>query len=156
MSAHTPFELSVEAWKLSHTLDPIEAMNRVGVGLTDLKGSAIYEIRNYPDQYPMAIPTYRDYREQVKHRGLGLSKLSFAASLIDPFGTDIVCLDTHMLQLYGSDERAYKSKARYEATESIVLAEAASIDMAPFTYQWAVWDFQRGKQENHSFLWGHA
>jgi hypothetical protein len=156
LSANAPFDQAARVWVDSLTMTPKQAMSNNGMGLQTMKSRGVYEIRNDPTHYPKPQPDYYTYRENVNHYGLGRSKLSFAATLIDPFGSDIVCLDTHMVQAfcnYIPDAGWYRSRFNYRGTENRLKQEARRIEMAPFVYQWAVWDYQRGKPENHSFLW---
>jgi hypothetical protein len=112
----------------------------------------VFETRAHPDRYP--VPDYYEYRNRVKLPGLGYSKHSFAACLIDPNGSSIICLDTHMAKCYNVKARKlFDSPNLYKRIEAQVLREAAALDLPPFVYQWATWDWQRGKVEDHNFLW---
>ena len=156
LSANAPFGQAVRVWEDSLDSDPHKAMVANGMGLTTMKTRAIYEIRNAPDDYPKPVPDYYTYRDTTKHYGLAWSKLSFAACLIAPLESDIVCLDTHMVQQYNNyipNGSWFKSRFNYRGMENRLRMEARRIEMAPFQYQWAVWDLQRGSQENHDFLW---
>jgi len=98
--------------------------------------------------------------------GLGYAKYSFASSLITPFESDIVCLDTHMAQtltgeiptsasLYGKSKRCIEN---YLQLEDILRREAAEINAPIFLFQWGVWDLHRkltqgNPPETHDFLW---
>lgn len=101
--------------------------------------------------------------ECVPHvKGLGYAKYSFAASLITPFESTIICLDTHMYQalkdgeipngnsLYGQSKKCIEL---YLDLENILRVESFEIEIPLFLYQWAVWDLQRGTKETHDFLW---
>ena len=111
--------------------------------------------------YEVGIPTgdYRHWRRTHKLPGLGYCKLSFGTSLIDPLGTNVVCLDVHVTRAYwptatASDvRRIYRRLDEYERIETLLLDEAERAEMPPFAYQWAVWDWQRGGADDHAFLW---
>ena len=95
-------------------------------------------------------------------KGLGYAKYSFAASMIAPMESDIICIDTHMYQalmngeipngksLYGQSKKCIEL---YLDLETTLRVEAFEIEVPLFLYQWAVWDLQRGKIETHDFLW---
>lgn len=72
--------------------------------------------------------------------------------------SDVVCLDTHMLQLYNSNGNVYRKPLLYESIENTVVEEATTLQLPPFVYQWASWDWKRitfngQKADDHSFLW---
>ena len=161
ITAHCPFDKSVAGFLATRNilgLQPLAvALAQSGVMAAGNKAAYITQLRNGDWQTPR--PDYRAHRRSNKLPGLGHCKLSFAACLIDPFGADVVCLDTHMLACYGGQvAKCYRSLAAYEAVEDEVLAEANVVGMPPFAYQWAIWDWWRCKTkqvspQNHSFLW---
>ena len=165
ISAHTQFEPMVDGFKATRNAETIDevadCLYREGVIASHNKAAYIMDVRErciFGDT-PLPEADYRDYRREFKFKGLGHAKLSFAACLIDPQGSDIICLDTHMIEVYrgvkgSSNEgrRAISTLARYEAIEDLVLTEAEEVGLTPFAYQWAVWDWKRGTPEPHSFL----
>ncbi len=171
LTAHCRFEVSVQAFEATREMgeDGIQALGdelkRQGVVGSHKKAGFIYTLREGLEDGTLTLPTTAEHRRTVKLPGLGYCKHSFAACLIDPFGADVVCMDTHMLQVYlgyrpDSKEvnRIYRKEADYTYYESIVILEAEDVGMPPFPYQWAVWDWKRAKydnlpNENHSFLW---
>ena len=158
LSAHCPFDKAVAAWygiEGAVTADEISAaIRRAGLGLTKFKTDAIVALRQRTDVAPTG--DCRKWRDTTKVKGLGLSKASFAACLVQPLTSNVVCVDTHMFQCY--EGRVPSSKdlmgKRYAAVENKILGEAEVVGMPAFAYQWAVWDYQRGTTEIHSFLWG--
>lgn len=124
ISAHCNMERAIDGFLA--TRDPELDMRRIADRL-DLWGvfapynKAAYIDRLRVDMAPLPHPDYRDFRRREKLPGLGFAKLSFAACLGDPFGCDIVCLDTHMLQMYdipiAEHGRYFSSRARYESVE---------------------------------------
>lgn len=146
-----------------------EALLFWGVNAPFNKAAFIVGIRETPD-YMIPNPDAdmleqrRLYVPEIK--GLGYAKYSFAAALIAPFESTIVCIDTHMYQtltgeipngakLYGKSKRCI---AEYLRLEDILRREAAEIHTPMFLYQWATWDLQRKLSQNspielHDFLW---
>ena len=146
--------------------DIANALDTAGVLAPRHKAAYIWAARvAVEDGRPLPAVDYREYREAVKWSGLGYCKLSFAACLIDPFGSDILCLDTHMLQVYlgyrpspREVHRLYRNISDYSYIESIVVLEADEVGLPPFAYQWAVWCWKRAKidllpPDSHDFLW---
>tara|TARA_Y100000034_G_scaffold130224_1_gene188116 strand:+ start:634 stop:1269 length:636 start_codon:yes stop_codon:yes gene_type:complete len=163
LSANESFDKAVLVWDAMgrDKAGRIETvMHEHGMGLTKMKGAAIRYHRARPHivPYPDEAGSYRWYRRRRigAHPGLANSKLSFATSLIDPLGSDIVCLDTHMVRgITGTrpDSSWYKSLARYEQVEGAVRAVAGLSEVPLFAAQWALWDYYRGTEPNpHSHL----
>jgi len=166
ISAHTPMAKAILAWQATRDADGVvnlaELLYANGVVAPYNKAGYIATLRR---EQPFPWWPYRAYRRDTKIRGLGLCKLSFACCLIDPLNSDVVCLDTHILQVYMGHRpgerdvrKCYTCLAHYEHIEGQVLAEAARVDLPPFAYQWAVWDWKRARVDlkpplDHSFLW---
>jgi len=139
-----------------------EALNAAGVFAPFNKAGYIAEYRRLQ---PMPSMPFREYRRDTKLAGLGYCKLSFACCLIDPLNADVVCLDTHILQVYMGHRpserevaRVYNQLSTYERIEGQLLAEAGQVGLPPFAHQWAVWDWKRARVDHkppldHSFLW---
>lgn len=170
ISAHCPMAAAISGWENSRSLIEIDdianALDAAGVIAPRHKAAYIWAARTaVADGRPLPHPDYREYRETVKWNGLGYCKLSFAACLIDPLGSDIICLDTHMLQVYWGwrptvreVNTLYRNISDYSYIESLVVLEAAEVGLPPFAYQWAVWDWKRAKVDlippnPHDFLW---
>lgn len=166
ISAHTPMAVAIAGWRAARAhadmTELAEALHYAGVLAPYNKAAAIAWLR---ELNPRPTFPYREYRRNVKLPGLGLCKLSFGCCLIDPFGSDIVCLDTHLLRVYyerrpteRERRRVYRKPLVYEVLESQLKQEAESVALPPFLYQWAVWDWKRAAFDrkpplNHSFLW---
>lgn len=161
VSAHTPMSAAIAGWQATRNVWTIAELtvrlSANSVLAPRKKARWILELRTLR---PDIQPDYKDYRREHKLPGLGYCKISFAACLIDPLGSNVLCLDTHMLWAVGCDKPASAQRhlASYEAIESTLCAEAEKLDMPPFAYQWAVWDLTRAvrqgnRPESHSFLW---
>ncbi len=171
ISAHTKFEPSFDGFLATRGVEDLQGvadcLYREGVLAPNNKAAYILDLRDrcLYGETPLPEADYRTYRRAFKFKGLGHCKLSFGACLIDPHGSDIICLDTHMLQVYlgyrpdtNEVNRIYRKLELYESIEDVVLAEARDTGLPAFAYQWAVWDWKRAKYDhlppsNHSFLW---
>ena len=148
-----------------------EALLFWGVNAPYKKAAYVAGIREVPD-YMMPNPDMDMVQQRELYvpeiAGLGYAKYSFAACLIWPFESTIVCIDTHMYQtltgriphkgVYG---RSKKALSDYVELEDILRQEAAEIQAPMFLYQWAVWDLQRkisqgSPVELHDFLWSRG
>ena len=166
ISAHTPMSVAIAGWRAVQEYvvvsDVANALYRAGVIAPFNKAARICQIR---DDQPMPSYPFAEYRRQEKLPGLGICKLSFGCCLIAPLDSDIVCLDTHILQTYLERQptqrevnRIYTRLPLYEYIENKLTSEAAEIGLPSFPYQWAVWDWKRARIDhkpplNHSFLW---
>ena len=170
ISAHTPMDAAINGWlgTRDERLEMDEYANKLndcGVLASFNKTAYVWGIRALIHQGAPYPDGTTNHRQTVKFPGLGYCKSSFAACLIAPLTSRVVCLDTHMLQvLLGRKpdaqeiNRIYRRLDEYEYLESILEVEAYEVDMPLFAYQWAVWDWQRLQTarkptENHSFLW---
>lgn len=167
ISAHCPMRNAIAGWLATRgvagVVDVAEALDAAGVMAPHNKAGYIASLRT--GNYPLPQAPYREFRTKNKLPGLGLCKLSFGCCLIDPFGADVVCLDTHMIQaVLGRPVtklevgRVYRSDLRYRSLERPLLEEAKQVGLPPFGYQWAVWCWQRARTKHvppldHSFLW---
>lgn len=171
ISAHCKFQISLSGFKATRGMDGLQeladALYNEGVLAPGNKAAYILDLRDrclYGDT-PLPESCYQVYRRNYKFQGLGHCKLSFGACLIDPLGSNIVCLDTHILQVYlgyrpqlKEVNRIYRRLDLYESIELQLLTEAREVGLPAFAYQWAVWDWKRAKYDllppsDHSFLW---
>jgi len=166
ISAHTPMAKAILAWQATRGVDGVvnlaELLYAIGVVAPYNKAGYIASLRR---EQPFPSWPYRDYRRDIKIPGLGLCKLSFGCCLIDPFNSDVVCLDTHILQVYLGRRPTksevgviYRNPRRYQEIEDVLTGEANQSGLPPFGYQWAIWDWKRARVDmlpplDHSFLW---
>ena len=166
ISAHTQMASAIAGWHASRGVVELEeiaeVLNGAGVLAPGNKAAWIVGVRR---TQPCPSFPYQEYRRTNHIPGLGYCKLSFGCCLISPLNSDVVCLDTHILQVYmgrRSGERdvrkCYTCLAHYEYIEGQLLAEAREANLPPFVYQWAVWDWKRARVDHkppldHSFLW---
>ena len=129
-----------------------DALVGARMGLSKVKAANIIALRQEWDEGMFVEGEAVRVRREGGPRGLGPAKFSFAACLIAPFRNDMVCLDTHMLQMWGWPNNK-PTLNQYEAVEDRVMWEADRANFPPFVYQWAVWDWKRGQAEAHEFLW---
>lgn len=89
------------------------------------------------------------YRSRIESRvtGLGPAKVSFALELAYPLEAQLVCLDVHMLRLYGKKDQSLK-KHEYERYEYDWLARAHAAGLPPFIVKQIHWDRLQGKPDS--------
>ena len=169
ISAHTPMSAAIDGFLATrHDCDMqvyADTLNSHGVLASYTKTAYVWKSRELVAEGAPLPDGSREYREANKLPGLGICKSSFAACLINPLESAVVCLDTHMLQVLldrrptkQEVSRIYRKLDVYEELESWLAQEAFEVDMPVFAYQWAVWDWKRlwsdkRTPEDHSFLW---
>lgn len=129
------------------------------------------------DDFPIGTTDSDRTRTMDFFWGLGLAKYSFASSIIHGNKSEIVCIDTHMAQIYlgGAKDRDDSANAErrkrkasqvfpdpdgipvgspmrlttgiYKYLENYVKHEAQLSGLSPFAYQWSAWDWQRNQNE---------
>ena len=170
ISAHCNMGYAIEGWLatrgINHITPLAETLHANNVMAPGLKAGYIMHLRDMLDDgYPIPHECYQEFRRAHKYPGLGHCKLSFATALIDPIGSNVVCLDTHILQVYlntrpttAQVNRIYAHLPTYESIEGELIQEANEINLPPFAYQWATWDWKRARVDHlppldHSFMW---
>jgi hypothetical protein len=93
--------------------------------------------------------TWADLRNFImaETHGLGLAKSSFALEMIAPLHASVVCLDTHMLQLYGYENgnkkvknQAANSKVKYKEMEDHWVQTCQNLSLKPAIARAICWD----------------
>lgn len=92
-----------------------------GVGLHNNRTEYIWDFKdkfwaNPKDFYLTTKKYHVKKRDRIVDsiKGLGTAKVSFALEMIHPNENRTVCLDVHILRLYGMENLTYKSKAGFE------------------------------------------
>ena len=106
-----------------------------------------------------AYPVYRDWanwRRYVsgKTRGLGITKFSFAAEMLEPEQCRIVCLDRHMLKKVFGVDPAKQGPAGYQDCETQWCEASEEHGMEPALTRLAYWDSMQGFKS--PAFWAHV
>jgi thermostable 8-oxoguanine DNA glycosylase len=98
--------------------------------------------------------TWREYcaRLRASAPGIGQAKGSFIVELMHPLRADVVCVDTHVLQLYGYtpkviNERGVRDKDMV-AIEDHWTQEARKRNIPPVLGRWIFWDRKQGQPDS--------
>lgn len=168
LSVHTGWESNVRSFKLlqkNHAKwrESIDELTRIikrsGVGLFTRRTKGIWEFSNTF----FADPKFWQKREeetwiqcrdrlQAKCYGLGLAKTAFALEMCYPTENTSVCLDTHMLQLYGFTKEADKVKAtqpkKYKEIEQHWADKSAEREVPPYIARCLFWDQKQNQTDS--------
>jgi hypothetical protein len=130
-----------------------------GVGLHSMRIQGIWDFtkafRNDPDWFsPQAGESMVHCRDRLaKHLfGIGMAKTSFVFELVYPITCGVVCLDTHILRLYGCRGSSPKPSVYHEIEahwRKTCYAQGVPLAMARHIY----WDRLQGKDLNRYWAW---
>lgn len=81
--------------------------------------------------------------------GLGLAKTSFVLEMAYPTTCKVVCLDTHLLQLYGFKGTDHLSDALYHRVENHWIRTCEERSLPSPQFRNAYWDLVHGQRSTH-------
>lgn len=96
------------------------------------------------------------YRDRLEKEvvGLGPAKVSFALELAFPLEAEVLCLDVHMLRLYGVKDQSKMKKGQYQVLEHDWVGRARAAEMPSFIVKQIHWDRLQGKPDSR--YWSHV
>ena len=91
---------------------------------------------------------WREWRNRLakKTLGLGKAKTSFAIEMLYPLEAQVVCLDTHLLQVYGI--KIKQALKYYEVAENDWLARCKEKSIAPYVARCLYWDRKQNRKNS--------
>jgi hypothetical protein len=95
---------------------------------------------------------YRD-RLEAEIVGLGPAKVSFALELAYPLEAQVLCLDVHMLRLYGKKDQTMR-KNEYQVYEADWVGRSQAVGLPPYIVKQIYWDTRQGKVDSR--YWSHV
>lgn len=100
--------------------------------------------------------SWQGYRDRLEHRivGLGPAKVSFALELAYPLEAEVVCLDVHMLRLYGVKDQAKVRVHQYEHIEHDWLGRCRAVGLPSYIVKQMHWDALQGRADSR--YWSHV
>jgi hypothetical protein len=119
--------------------------NDRAVRLTDFSKSFWEDPESW---YPQPGETLRDCRNRLGHRlqGLGRAKVSFVLEMLCPAASEVVCLDSHMLKLYGYEPTDSPTEREYVKAEDHWMSLCRHLRKPSPMVRHAYWDRLRGKE----------
>ena len=99
--------------------------------------------------------TWAEYRKDLRDNilGMGLAKTSFVLEMTYPLDSEVVCLDTHMLQLFGC-KQGKLTESKYVKYERLWVTESLKRGIPPVISRAIFWDKNQGKFD--SSYWAHV
>jgi hypothetical protein len=96
----------------------------------------------------LSTESWTEYRNRLEQSidGLGKAKVSFALELMHPLESQAICMDTHLFQLYGLEQK--RDKSQYEIIEKhwIEMSKCWNIPPAIARHLW--WDKNQSKPDS--------
>ena len=113
---------------------------------------------NTSDFHRGSTETWTAFRDRLNARckGIGITKVSFTLEMCFPNEAEVVCLDTHMMQVYGMKEvrNSGALKKVYENNEQDWINRSQNINTAPYIARCMFWDTKQG--HNDSRYWSYV
>lgn len=176
LSVHTPWsanvrsfllldkEKNIEAFKNEEHINDLIKESRAGNHKIKAKGISKFatDFDNDPDSFKLA-PNENSQKKRdlimAKCFGLGPAKAAFALEMCFPLTAQTVCLDTHLLQLYGFDDKVLRARAgrstrAYNEMENHWLEYCRSLDIPPAIARAIWWD--KKQQQTSSKYWTYV
>ena len=91
---------------------------------------------------------WSEWRDRLakKTLGLGKAKTSFAIEMLYPLEAQVVCMDTHLLQVYGI--KIKQALKYYEDAENDWLARCKEKSVAPYVARCLYWDKKQNRRNS--------
>lgn len=169
MSVHTTWEINVlgyqaikdfEEWRDKH-FGLRTRLVRSGAGLHNNRTRWIDRFSDAfwagPSEFRRrGRESWAAYRDRLEDRivGLGPAKVSFALELCWPLEAEVVCLDVHMLRLYGKTAADAPKANVYHRLEADWVGRARAAQLPPFIVKQIHWDRMQGRP--NSRYWSHV
>lgn len=168
-SVHTTWEGNISGYQAIKDFAPWRAnpgtlrgaLLRSGVGLHNNRSKWIDRFSDDywadPAQFLRQVreswPAYRD-RLEARITGLGPAKVSFALELAFPLEAEVLCLDVHMLRLYGVKDQSKLKVGQYQRFEADWVARSRAVELPSYIVKQIHWDRVQGKPDSR--YWSHV
>lgn len=168
-SVHTTWEGNVsgysaikdyQAWRDSRS-GLRDRLVRSGVGLHNNRAEWIGAFSDAfwsaPSEYRRKVrEPWHAYRGRLEQgiTGLGPAKTSFALELAFPLEAEVLCLDVHMLRLYGVKDQRKLRVGQYEQLEADWVARARAAELPSYIVKQIHWDRLQGRPDSR--YWSHV
>lgn len=168
MSVHTTWEGNVKGYRaisdyhdwIGSSDDLKSRIHGSGAGLHNNRSKWIFDFGTQYWADPKAFrrrarEAWCHYRDRVVSMvtGLGPAKVSFALEMAFPLEAEVLCLDVHMLRLYGKKTQDLRV-GEYQRMEADWVARSRAVDMPPYIVKQMHWDRLQGRPDSR--YWSHV
>lgn len=164
-SIHTTWESNVRAYNALKNYEVwIDDQNKLKelliesrCGLHNMRTKYIWDFKedyfkNTVDFSKRDNESWGEFRDRLTTRllGIGITKVSFTLEMCYPNLNETVCLDTHMMQIYGmkSVSSAGSAKKEYEKNEADWLKRSQDIEASTCVTRALYWDMKQGQPDS--------
>lgn len=173
LSVHTSWKANVNSYLLlkqvktwrnnKEELTRLIKESKVGLTTNRVKGISVLEEEFEKDPTfwkPKDNESWTDCRNRLMQKcyGLGFAKTAFALEMCFPTTAQTVCLDTHMLQLYGYETKTVSkptsNKKLYQEMEQHWITTCDEHNVPPYIARCIFWD--RKQKQQTSRYWSYV
>jgi hypothetical protein len=133
-------------------------------GLHNMRADYIWQFSeqffgNNKDFRKNRTESWTQFRDRLvkQTKGIGITKVSFTLEMCYPDKAEVVCLDTHMLQLYGVNSQKFDVKSGkniYLQHEQDWITRSKELNSAPCITRAIYWD--RKQNQENSRYWSYV
>ncbi len=167
LSVHTSWSSNVKGYlSLAEAKYPdketlYKLIQESGVGLSPMRTKGIWKFKESFERDPSfwkkrTDETWVQFRDRTadEAHGIALAKTAFAIEMCYPTTCEVVCLDTHMLQLYKAKTETTPSPSKYKTLEQHWINACKSRNIPPFIARNIFWD--KVQKQSNSTYWSHV
>jgi len=143
-------QLSSAGWRSNNEL--ADRLIATRIGLTTMRTNAIWRLTELLGSTPAFfespdVASWGDWRKTLLSRliGIGRAKVSFALEMCFPAACRVICIDTHIQQLYGLAAGGSLNERTYDQLESHWLRTCATMGYPPAIVRHILWDARQGQ-----------
>jgi hypothetical protein len=141
--------------------DVARLLREIGAGMITVRTEGLSRLHRDYWRNPAAFrPAWgepfaacRDRLVELVH-GLGIAKVAFVLELCYPLACEVVCLDRHLLRLYGCDGNSGVSDGTYRAAEAHWIRTCRRHDIPCALARHIYWDGVQGQRDTR--YWSHV
>lgn len=160
-SVHTTWESNVNQYRLlkNQPLNNISTLTYKLIlsrgGMQNQKADGIFHFgitwRSNPDKFKQSTTCLRGRRDELAKQliQINYAKVSFALEMCNPLTANVVCLDRHILDLYGHDKELAPGKILYHGMEDYWLRLSRERDVPPYIARCIYWDRAQNQKDSH-------
>lgn len=160
LSIHTTWQNNIRAYQMLSKLDWLGDRERLrklliatSAGLHNVRTDRIYKAAEQWFSGGLnrrGSESLRNYRERLVTSlfGIGMAKVSFFIEMLNPFQTQVVCLDVHQLKLYGIENKV-PSPEQYRIIEAHWCGSCLRRKIPPYVARSIYWDTLKNELSTH-------
>ena len=149
-------------WVKQGGVDPSELLGIITGARAGMHNKRAEYIREFTESFSKTpgwfwkngLEGWTGYRDRVMNaaKGIGRAKSSFVVELTYPIEADVICTDTHVMQLYGASTSEIRlgrvSAAAEKEMERHWVETSRAHGVPPVVARWIFWDKKQGKPDS--------